>query len=123
MARNNQHGNANPAKGAPRGFAVLLILSSCILLYAFLRLDWENSAHTIAFRTSRLLSRTSTIYKELGITCEPADCEGADILRNVTQLSADELETASTFINFLSQLSSPSKTLDQEQVSLLNISD
>jgi hypothetical protein len=50
------------------------------------------------------LSRTRTVYRELGIACHPSECDTEDILRNATQLSADELQIASAISELVNSL-------------------
>lgn len=115
-AKSQQHTNATSfAYIILLGVLTFLALWSSILSLLYV-IDAHDDARSIAFRASRALSRTSAVYRDLGITCPPHNCDNEDILRNITQLSANELEIAISLIDIVNDLRLQSKTLSQDSV-------
>lgn len=110
MEKNSQSRNSRLRRAITCLLAVLFV--TILLCWSvFLKIPGRGGF----IKTSRPLK----VYKQLGITCKPEDCDNEHILRNMTQLSAAELEKSIPIIDITEHLSVLAKTLRRGNVHFL----
>jgi len=113
MAKNSQSGNSRLRRGKSCLFAVLLV---AILLCWSVFVKITRPGRGSLIKTSRPPLK---VYEQLGVTCKPDASDNEHILRNMTQLSAAELEKAIPIIDITEHLSIIAEKLGRGNVHFL----
>jgi len=92
-------------------FVVLVIIAVGIIVGLSSLQAWVQSRRVI--KTTRT---PVELYKRLGITCEPTECDKERVLGNMTQLTVAELEAAIQLIGDTAHLASLAEAVRQQNV-------
>lgn len=84
-------------------FSLFFILGFRLFLSATLR-ELVHPVNTVFIGTLQ-------VYHELGITCQPGDCNNEHIFRNASQLMADELDLSASLVPIVDEVRALSNIL------------